>query len=183
FSKIANDGSTLPAAAALGTGAGDWACTRDNTTGLLWEVKTATNTDLRFWLSLYSWYSTDSATNAGEPGVTGSFTCMGLPGNLCNTEAFVTAVNAGDGLCGRTDWRLPTLPEIHTLLHLGVSDPAIDVTYFPNTTSTCYWTATSDVRADPPAEAWFQDFSSGVADSYDKATVTCFVRLVRGGGL
>ncbi|MBP8283259.1 MAG: hypothetical protein KAX46_05010, partial [Chromatiaceae bacterium] len=40
FTKIANSGNALPAAAALGSGANDWACTRDNVTGLTWEVKT-----------------------------------------------------------------------------------------------------------------------------------------------
>jgi hypothetical protein len=43
FTKIANNGSELPASAALGSGPGDWACTRDNVTGLIWEVKTPAN--------------------------------------------------------------------------------------------------------------------------------------------
>ena len=40
YTKIANDGSELPADAPLGSAAGEWACTRDNATGLVWEVKT-----------------------------------------------------------------------------------------------------------------------------------------------
>ncbi len=43
FTKIANNGSELPASATLGSGPGDWACTRDNVTGLIWEVKTPAN--------------------------------------------------------------------------------------------------------------------------------------------
>jgi hypothetical protein len=39
YSKIANDGSVLIAGAALGTAPVDWACTKDNITGLTWEVK------------------------------------------------------------------------------------------------------------------------------------------------
>lgn len=35
FSKIANDGSVLPANATLGSSTTDWACTRDNVTGLI----------------------------------------------------------------------------------------------------------------------------------------------------
>ncbi len=38
FTKIANDGGELPADAKLGSGPGDWACTRDNVTGLVWQV-------------------------------------------------------------------------------------------------------------------------------------------------
>jgi hypothetical protein len=35
---VSNGGADLPSNAALGTGAGDWACTRDNVTGLLWQA-------------------------------------------------------------------------------------------------------------------------------------------------
>ena len=38
FTKIANNGSELPVSAELGSGPTDWACTRDNVTGLIWEV-------------------------------------------------------------------------------------------------------------------------------------------------
>ena len=36
---MANNGTDLPESALLGSGPTDWACTRDNTSGLLWEVK------------------------------------------------------------------------------------------------------------------------------------------------
>ena len=39
YTKISNSGLPLGAGAALGSGAGDWGCTRDNVTGLIWEVK------------------------------------------------------------------------------------------------------------------------------------------------
>lgn len=39
FTKIANNGTTLPASAALGIATTSWACTKDNVTGLIWEVK------------------------------------------------------------------------------------------------------------------------------------------------
>ncbi|CAK0766628.1 exported hypothetical protein [Gammaproteobacteria bacterium] len=42
FTKIANNGSELAASAQLGTGPTDWACTRDNVTGLLWAMKVYT---------------------------------------------------------------------------------------------------------------------------------------------
>ena len=40
FTKIANNGTVLPASALLGSGPTEWACTRDNVTALIWEVKT-----------------------------------------------------------------------------------------------------------------------------------------------
>ncbi|CAK0774600.1 exported hypothetical protein [Gammaproteobacteria bacterium] len=40
FTKIANNGSALPASAILGTNSKNWGCTRDNVTGLFWQAET-----------------------------------------------------------------------------------------------------------------------------------------------
>lgn len=181
FTKIANDGSDLLASATLGNGATDWACTRDNTTGLMWEVKTATaNTDLRYWTHTYTWYSTDSATNGGNAGSTGSNTCNGTLsayGNYCNTANYVAAVNAAN-LCNHNDWRLPSLKEFQGLVHFGAYSPSIDAGYFPNTPNYLYWTATN--YAAGPASAWGVYFNDGYCIAVSK-TGRNGVRLVRGG--
>src|SRR5690606_34936481 len=66
YTKIANDGSELPPDAALGSGPGDWACTRDNVTGLVWEVKTDDGGQRdKDWL--YTWYYANPADNGGDP--------------------------------------------------------------------------------------------------------------------
>lgn len=179
YTKIANDGTTLAAGATLGTAATDWACTKDNITGLIWEVKTS-DQGLRDWNWKYSWYSSDSSTNGGNPGSTGGIAgCNAtLPNGLCNTQAFVTAVNAA-ALCSYTDWRLPTYRELFTLVHFGTQNPSIDTNYFPNTRAGALWSASSYALA--PQQAWFVDFSFGGAfASFVKADDT-FVRLVRGG--
>lgn len=101
YTKIANNGSVLAANAALGTGPTDWACTKDNVTGLIWEVKTATG--LRSSGHTYTWYSTDTASNGGVVGALGTNTCGStLAANQCNTPRFVLTVNAA-GLCGATN--------------------------------------------------------------------------------
>ena len=178
YTKIANDGTTLSAGATLGTAATDWACTKDNITGLTWEVKT-TDGGLRDWSWKYAWFSSNSATNGGNAGgVGGVASCNGtLPGGLCNTEALVTAVNAA-ALCSFTDWRLPTYRELFTLVNFAVHDPSIDTTYFPNTRGADSWSATSHIPG--PAGAWIVGFSSGYAINSTK-TADNFVRLVRGG--
>lgn len=58
YTKIANDGSILEDTAKLGTDTKDWACTKDNKTGLIWEVKTVDggSRDAR---SIYSGYTED----------------------------------------------------------------------------------------------------------------------------
>jgi Protein of unknown function (DUF1566) len=178
YTKIANDGTTLAAGATLGTAATDWACTKDNITGLIWEVKTSDH-GLRDWSWKYSWYSSNGSTNGGNPGSTGGIAgCNAtLPSGLCNTQAFVTAVNAA-ALCAYTDWRLPTYRELFSLVHFGTQNPSIDTNYFPNTRAGALWSASSYALA--PQQAWFVDFSFGGAfASFVKADDT-FVRLVRG---
>jgi len=55
FTKIANDGSELPATATLGPNPTDWACTRDNVTGLTWEIK-----KFRIGASTMTWSDADN---------------------------------------------------------------------------------------------------------------------------
>lgn len=178
YTKIANNGTTLAASATLGAAATDWACTKDNVTGLTWEVKT-TDTGLRDWSWKYSWYSSDGGTNGGNPGSTGGIAACNatLPGGLCNTEAFVTAVNAA-ALCSYTDWRLPSYRELFSLVHFGTQNPSIDSNYFPNTRAGgALWSATSYALA--PLEAWIIEFTFGDSFPLDKPEDN-YVLLVRG---
>ena len=72
YSKISNSGSVLPDTATLGSGANDWACTKDNKTGLIWEVKTDDG-GLRDKDWYYSWYK-PNGDNGGDVGYRGSNT-------------------------------------------------------------------------------------------------------------
>jgi hypothetical protein len=173
YSKIANNGTVLVASAALGTFASDWACTQDNITGLMWEVKTTSG--LRSSSSNYSWYSTNAATNGGTAGTANGGSCSG--GTGCDTEKFVADVNAAK-LCNHADWRLPTQRELRTLVLYDRSGPSIDPTYFPNTWTSGYWSASSYVSN--PAGAWFVDFNVGSSYGVLKPN-SYYVRLVRGG--
>ena len=182
FTKIGNDGSAQLAGVALGSNATDWACTKDNVTGLIWEVKTAT-AGLRNFNHTYTWYSTAS-TNLGNLGSVGTTATCGssLGSNTCNTQNYVVAVNAansGAGLCGYTDWRMPTPRELLTIVHAGLSYLTIDSSYFPNTVGNEYWTASTVIAY--PAQAWRVDFYAGVSGNRTKSTNTLYIRLVRGG--
>src|ERR1035437_4162283 len=85
------------------------ACTRDNITGLTWEVKSAISTDLRYSGHTYSWYNTDVLTNGGVAGTANGGVCSG--GSGCDTEKFVSDVNTA-GLCAIHNWRMPTQREL-----------------------------------------------------------------------
>ncbi len=180
FSKVANNGSVLAAAATLGSAPTQWACTRDNVTGLIWEVKTTAG--LRDTAHTYSWYSTDSTRNGGDAGSLGSDTCGGslsAYSNQCNSANYVAAVNA-QALCGANDWRLPSLRELLSIVHAGVAtNPAIDTAYFPNTTAQePYWTRTTHALFTNSARLVL--FFTGIGSSNAK-TVGQSIMVVRGG--
>jgi hypothetical protein len=176
FSKLSNGGALLPVDAALGTAPGDWACTRDNVTGLVWEVKVADEAHPRHFSQGYTWYFPDSPD--GDPGEIGTTnTCRdAFAGLECNTLNYVAAVNAL-GLCGANDWRLPTLQELDQITDYARSAPAIDLAWFPNTSAWWHWT--SAPRVDPFGDAaWYVNYTQGVS-SFGSKTNAFRVLLVR----
>lgn len=185
YTKIANDGSELPPETGLGDAPGDWACTRDNVTGLVWEVKTDDG-GLRDKDWLYTWYYANPADNGGDPGAVGSDTCGGTIGSECNTDAYVTVMNTTT-LCGFDNWRMPSAEELVGLAHYGIvakpgagTPPTIDGDYFPNTITDAawYWTRDALAQVDFPIFAWFVAFNDG-ASNFSSKDVPSAVRVVR----
>lgn len=173
FTKIANDGSVLPADAALGTGAKDWACTLDNVSGLMWEVKTDEG-GLRDKDNTYSWYNANNTINGGFKGYQNEGVCTG---NIsCDSQGYRTAVNALK-LCGKSDWRVAKRLELHSIMNYGHVSRVIDGTYFPNTVSDWFWS--SSPVAGYNGNAWMVDFSLG--DEYGRKGDGHALWLVRGG--
>ncbi|WP_422126752.1 InlB B-repeat-containing protein [Thioalkalivibrio sulfidiphilus] len=167
FTRICNSGQaegegTCPVnmnSSDIGNGPDEWACTRDNVTGLMWEVKAESGT--RSYQYTYHWYDPNPAnaggTGSDEAGSQGGNNCNAGP-SLCFTNRYIFDVNAA-GLCGHTDWRMPSVAELSGLVHngrLGANLPAIDVYYFPNTRNTRYWASSS--YAEAPGLGWFVDF-------------------------
>jgi hypothetical protein len=80
-------------------------------------------------------------------------------------------------LAGHSDWRLPSVIELVSIVDIGQSSPSINGTYFPSTPATNFWS--SSPAADSPSNAWNVNFGIGVVgDGYDVSN-TFGVRCVR----
>ena len=81
-------------------------------------------------------------------------------------------------LAGYTDWRLPTKKELRRLVDYSRYNPAINITYFPDTVSSFYWSSTTN--ANYTDNAWGVYFNDGYANNSNK-NYSYYVRAVRGG--
>ena len=171
FTKLDSSGNELAASAS------SWSCVLDNVTGLIWEVKTDDG-GLRDKDNKYEW---------------GGITAIGRDHNdrqgnyYDDWNPLVDAANTenGTGLCGYTDWRVPTLVELMSLSDYGhimrnghSNGPSLDERYFPNTSTSPYFSATPGVNDSSDSKAWIVQFSN-TGTSVSNRHSAQYVRLVR----
>ena len=195
YTKIANNGSVLADDAKLGANATDWACTKDNKTGLIWEIKTSDG-GLRDSKKVYTNYTADypKCVSSSSPSECKDKGHTGVYGDSANANSFVTAVNA-QVLCGATNWRLPTNEELKGLVYCSdgktkivdkdkadyictglPSRPTINTTYFPNTPADWFWSSSSSKNY--IGNAWIVYFNYGYTGESSKDGGNS-IRLVR----
>jgi len=159
----------------LSDDATSWVMVRDNVTGLIWEVKTDDGS-IHDKDNRYIWYDSSPETNGGDPGT---------PGDGTDTEDFIDALNF-EGFGGFSDWRLPTIKELSSIVNSGTYNPAINTDYFPphivEGMPAYYWSSTTFVYE--IGLAWILDFAyyggrifKGYKSGWSHA------RAVRGGQL
>ena len=89
-------------------------------------------------------------------------------------------------LGGRKGWRLPTLEELYSLVHLNDGTPKLPYGHpFINIQPQSYWSATLHsydfAINNRPERAWFVNFGNGDANVYERNSSEPFVWCVRGG--
>lgn len=113
-------------------------------------------------------------------------TCTGATTSHSWQEALQLAEGATD--LGYTDWRLPNIKELSSIIERACSSPAIDLAVFPATSATenmgWFWSASTSIPVGGEGVygwgAWLVDFDRGHVRSQTKDS-GLLVRLVRGG--
>ncbi|MCI5159007.1 MAG: DUF1566 domain-containing protein [Candidatus Electrothrix sp. AUS1_2] len=119
----------------------------------------------------------------------------GVAGDTCNNgspSAFTWqqalqrpgTVNSGEGFAGYTDWRLPNVRELISIVEEQCYKPAINLKRFPNTPVSSLWSAS--LYAPNASEAWIIAFENGNPGNKERnvnssSGAPLAVRLVRGG--
>ncbi|MGD9732942.1 MAG: DUF1566 domain-containing protein [Desulfamplus sp.] len=138
---------------ALPVTATTWAMVRDNVTGLIWENKTDEGS-IHDKDNTYTWEVASSD--------------------------FIAKLNAAK-FGGYSDWRLPRITELHSIVDYGTPYSTININYFDNTIFSypfSYWS--SITYAENLSYAWALDFYYGENLTISKSTNN-YVRAVRGG--
>jgi hypothetical protein len=108
--------------------------------------------------------------------------CSGTPAKYSWQTALnrATAVNSKGGFAGKTDWRLPNIKDLASIVEEQCINPAINLAVFPTTPSGWFWSSSPGDNVGA-ANAWYLDFSNG-NDNWDyKILFEGRVRLVRSG--
>ncbi len=110
---------------------------------------------------------------------------LGKTGSDCSVDShqsfnWPAALQAAETEAQQTDkgWRLPNIKELHSIVEEKCFDPAINLTIFPNTNSSYFWSASP--RNNASNDARHVHFSHGNSD-YHFQSNSAYVRLVRKG--
>jgi len=136
------------------------------------------------YLAGKGFYYTDHGDGTVTDNVTGLMWPKDSTGLGCwngQTATWTEAIDYCEVLdfAGYTDWRLPNIRELASLINYGRVGPAIDTAVFTNTDSGAYyWTSTP---CDSTSSAWSMQFYDGGSYALNKTIYAIYLRAVRGG--
>jgi hypothetical protein len=170
-----SDGAEQRGAARSFTDNGDGTIT-DNVTGLMWEKK-----------------SDDDSIHDVENQYTWSTGTNNMDGTIVTT--FLADLNGGGGFAGHTDWCIPNVYELQSLVNFAVRSPSAFSEFNSTCTGGCtvttcsctpsgdHWSSTTlEEEADGPIFAWVVDFYKGNTNAYSGYKEgSLSVRAVRSG--
>ena len=139
----------------------------DNNSGTVSDSKTGL-----IWKKCSEGQSYNSSTNSCD-GVAGKFNWQAA---LQQAQA-VNAGGNGESL-GQTDWRVPNIKELASIVELSCYSPTIDEQVFPATSNKAYWSFS--LVANVGYRAWIVSFFTG-KDYAEYKDYSGSVRLVRSG--
>lgn len=105
--------------------------------------------------------------------------CTGEPQAMDWGEAVAAVAQLNrEGYAGRSDWRLPMLPELASIVERQCSNPRMNEAVFPGAPSSVFWSGME--KSGAAGLAYALDFGGGAAQAASKEFKGA-VRLVRGG--
>ncbi len=123
-------------------------------------------------------------TNNGDGTITDNATGLMWVANptsagVGGTYTWANAIPACENLtyAGYSDWRLPNIKELMTIVDYSVYNPSINTTYFTSQAN-FYWSSSTYV--DNTSYAWYVNFINGYVVNSAK-TNPYYIRPVRGG--
>ena len=154
-------------------------CVLDNITGLMWEVKTADG-GLRDKGNLFTNF--DSSTELQKLDTTKYAMTYIAPTQAdidapTNSAGYRNRVNA-QGLCGYSDWRIPGVDELQTIIDFNARYPTnfVDENWFPNTRYSNTWSSSPVVGVS--RDVWYVMFNEAAVYA-DGRWANASVQLVR----
>ncbi|MDQ6993127.1 MAG: DUF1566 domain-containing protein [Mariprofundus sp.] len=109
---------------------------------------------------------------------TGAATTYSWQGALNQAKS----LNVGGGFAARTNWRVPNIKELSSLIEVQCYNPAINTTIFPSlpvTASTQFWSASPVVTNS--ATAWSLNYYTGSNNNSSSVALNFYLLLVSGG--
>ena len=148
-------------------------CVKDNSTGLVWEGKTASGS--RLGSITYTNYDSTSSAQKWVGGITYANPTQTEIDASTNSIGYRDSVRTLN-LCGYTNWRLPTKEELQGIVASSGS-PKIDTAWFPNTQANFYWSSSPYVG--DSGFGWLVRFGDGSVFDSGSRHYSNHVRLVR----